>query len=219
MKRLEQSDWSASIKFRRANAEALICIDTGAFDEAIAALSRSLELAEIARDSQAKRSTLLKLAETELITGRVDDALRRCLDLEQELTGTRHRWDLEFAKALIVSAWLAKNDTTRAREAATVGWQLASQTGMSDEWADKLALLAALEGRPRSAARIAGYADANYTAKGAARRLNDVKEATRAAELSRAILGSDEYARLKSEGASFTEADIEAIAFSPADRD
>lgn len=219
MRRLENPNWSSAMKFRLSNAEALLCIDKGAFDTAIAALRRSLELAESAGDSQATRSTLLKLAECELSMERIDEALRRCLDLEQRLTGTRHRWDLSLAQALIVSAWLAKNDTERARQAALAGWSLACQIGMSDEWTDKLALLAALEGRSRQAARLLGYADATFAASGATRRASDARAKARAITLASAWLDGDEFARLKDEGASLSESDIEAIAFGPDDGD
>jgi predicted ATPase len=219
MRRLENPDWSPAMKFRLSNAKALLCIDKGDFDTAIVALRRSLELAESAGDSQARRSSLLKLAECELSMGRIDDALRRCMDLEQRLTGTRHRWDLSLAQALILSARLAKNDTERARDAARAGWSLACQIGMGDEWGDKLALLAALEGRPRHAARLIGYADASFAASGATRRASDAHAEARALMLTRARLDCDDFARLRGEGATLSESDIEAIAFSLEDGD
>jgi hypothetical protein len=89
-----------------------------------------------------------------------------------------------------------------AREAALAGWDLACQIGISDEWADMLALLAAPEGRPRRAARQIGYAEANYAASGSARRASDAHAAARALDLVRARLDSGELARLWGRGIS-----------------
>lgn len=86
---------------------------------------------------------------------------------------------------------------------------------MQPYWADYLALLAALEARPQAAARLAGHADADYTAREETRERNEA--AARARTLARAALGNAEFDRLHAEVRLLRDEQIEAIAFARTD--
>jgi hypothetical protein len=78
---------------------------------------------------------------------------------------------------------------------------------------DNLALLAALEGRIRDAAKLCGYGDAMYAANGVVRQVNEARTALRAAQLARDDIGEAEFERIKAEGAALGEDDIATLAF------
>ena len=79
--------------------------------------------------------------------------------------------------------------------------------------ADNLALLAALEGRARDAAKLCGYGDAIYAANGVVRQVNEARMATDAERLAREKIGEAEFERLKAEGAALGENNIASLAF------
>ena len=80
-----------------------------------------------------------------------------------------------------------------------------------------LALLAALEARPRTAARLLGYAEATYAAREEARETNEAAAMQRAHALARAALVDVDFKRLLAEGAVLRDADITSLAFGSAD--
>jgi hypothetical protein len=82
------------------------------------------------------------------------------------------------------------------------------------DWlADNLALLAALEGRARAAAKLCGYGDAIYAASRVVRQINEARTAMRAEQLAREKIGDAEFDRIKAEGAALGEDDIATLAF------
>jgi hypothetical protein len=84
-------------------------------------------------------------------------------------------------------------------------------------WGDALALLAAMEGRPRASALLRGYADARYAATQHTRQVAEGHTADRAEQLARAALPTGEFERLHTDGAALRDAQVEAIAFGERD--
>jgi hypothetical protein len=80
-----------------------------------------------------------------------------------------------------------------------------------------LALLAALEGRPRTAARLLGYAEATYAALEEARETNEATAIERARAMARSAIGDAAFERLHEEGATLGDADIGRLAFQSED--
>ena len=78
------------------------------------------------------------------------------MTLVTALTGTRNEYGLAYAQINLAAAWLALDDIAKAHALAQIGWPLGLRFGLQPYWADYLALLAALEARPRAAARLSG---------------------------------------------------------------
>ena len=81
------------------------------------------------------------------------------------LQGTRNEYSLAFARINLCAAHLALNDAAQARPLAQAAWPQAMRFELQHAAATYLALLAALEQRPRAAARLLGYAQAFYAAR------------------------------------------------------
>ena len=88
---------------------------------------------------------------------------------------------------------------------------------MADVFAGHLALLAALEQRPRAAARLAGHAERAFAGLGAVVEAGESISLERAKALAREALGGTDFERLHAEGAALVEADIGAIALATDD--
>jgi hypothetical protein len=82
---------------------------------------------------------------------------------------------------------------------------------------DYLSLLAALERRPRTAARIAGYADAAYEAREIIRQPSEAAARERSGASARAALDGATFERLLAEGRDLRDEQIAPLAFAPDD--
>ena len=189
----------------------------GAYDDAIELLLQKARL-----DTQAGYSEALLRGEDiigymELTAGRVDAAIARYLALQARLAGTRHLATLLLAQVHLTGAWLAKGDSAEARALAQAGWPQVLRFDAQVYAADNLALLAALEGRPRAAALLLGYADGVHAAIGKAREVNEARMARKAEGLARAALPAQEVDHLKVQGAALRHEDVAALAFGEED--
>ena len=114
---------------------------------------------------------------------------------------------------------MAHGDLDRARPLAQIGWRQAAYIPLLAHaaWPDLLALLAALEGRPRTAAKLLGAGDAGWARAG--RRPGATTRAVeeRATSMVIATLGDEAFARLRREGNVLHGEDIGAIAFATDD--
>ena len=147
----------------------------------------------------------------------MDDAVRHGLAVEMRLRGSRQQYSLAFARMNLTGAWLAKDAVAKARAMVSMGLPLAAQAFLLHVWADYLALLAVLEGRPHTAARLLGYGDAIHTAHNLVRQTNEARAAERAERLAREQLDDADFERLKSEGADLRDEDISALALDAQD--
>ncbi len=132
-----------------------------------------------------------------------------------ELHGGRNERALAYAQIHLAAAWMALGNLPRARSLAQAGWPQSLVFGLQPDGAGHLAVLAALEARPRAAARLAGYADAARSARDETREPG--QEAETAYALARLALGDAEFDRLHAEGRLLRDEQIEAIAFATTD--
>lgn len=217
LQELEDPTWPAAVRKHGALAELFFREADCAFDAAMAARQRVLALAQDAGDSTLAALAKITLPDLELRMSRTDDAVRHGAELVAQLCETRDQESLGFAYLNLVEAWLAKGAAPQARAVATKGWPLAVQFSRQFVWADILALLAAVESRPRCAARLLGYGDSAYTANAATRQVNEARASASATMLARVQLGAAEFDRLKITGAKLRDQEIAALAFALAD--
>lgn len=152
---------------------------------------------------------------TKLAAGRMADVLAEGLPLLEQMQGTRNETALAICRRAVVTALLAHDDAKRARPLAQVGWLQSARFPMLAHaaWPDLLALLAALEGRPRAAARLLGAGDASWQHSGRQRGGTSRTVVDRAESMAAGALGETALASLRREGALLRGEDVGAIAF------
>jgi hypothetical protein len=161
--------------------------------------------------------TRSNLIDAELAAGDAQAAANTGETLLADLQGGRAEKYLAFTRINLAAAWLALDHVARARDLARAGWPQARLFELQVYWANYLALLAALESRPRAAARLAGYADAGYAAREETREPNEAAAHSRACTLGRAALGDAEFDRLSAEGRLLSDEQMGAMAFATTD--
>jgi predicted ATPase/DNA-binding winged helix-turn-helix (wHTH) protein len=157
------------------------------------------------------------LIDAELAAGDARGAARSGASLVESLRGTRHEYALTFARINLMAALLALDDCGEARRVARAAWDKAPAFDVQHAAAAYLALLAALERRPRAAAQLVGYSDAIYAARDEVREANETAATNRARTLAAAALGDAAFDRLCAAGTKLRDAEIERIAFAEAD--
>ena len=214
---LEDPHWSSAVRAEGANGAACWYSARGQFDTAIEWRRRNLALQRQAGSSWLGIVAHSNLLDSLLAAGRVDEAIATGTALLTQLQGTRQLAVLPAIRLNLAAAHLSTGDTPAARELAQASLPQALRLGWQPYWADVLALLAALERRPRAAALLLGYADAAYAAIATAREVNEARAVERAAALCRASLGEAAFAQRLREGARLSDADIAPLAFATDD--
>lgn len=157
------------------------------------------------------------LIDSQLAAGDAQGAVRSGTALLESLKGTRHEYSLAFAQINVLAALLVLGDCARARPIAQAVWAKAKGFDLQHAAAAYLALLAALEARPRAAARLVGYSEACYNARQEVREANETGATDRARAIATAALGAAEFHREHGEGTGLRDADVAALAFAGAD--
>ena len=157
------------------------------------------------------------LLDAELECGHVDEAIRIGTQTLERLATTRDEWSRSIIQSNLAIAYLGLDDTVRARPLLEAVWPLAERWNMCAQCADLPPLLAALEGRVHTAARLSGYADAAVAQRALFRHPLEAAARERARELSSAALGDSLFRRLESEGAALHDGQIAALAFGTED--
>jgi predicted ATPase/DNA-binding winged helix-turn-helix (wHTH) protein len=155
-----------------------------------------------------------------LAAGRTAEVLADGLPLLEKLQGTRNETALGICRRAVVTALLANDDLARVRPLAQVGWrQDAARIPLLAHaaWPDLLALLAALESRPRAAAKLLGWGDAGWARSGRERGATTLRAIQRAESIAADALGEETFAQLRREGAHLGSDDVDAIAFAAED--
>jgi hypothetical protein len=100
-----------------------------------------------------------------------------------------------------------------------MGWHQAAHTPLLAHaaWPDLLALLAALEGRQRAAAKLLGAGDAGWARAGRQPGATTRAVVERAQSMAVAALGDETFAHLRREGALLRSEAVDAIAFAAED--
>jgi hypothetical protein len=157
------------------------------------------------------------LIDAELECGNVQAAIELGERVLAQMAGSRDEWSRMLVRSNLALGWLAVDNTVRGRELMQAVWPPALQSRLHVLCSDNLALLCALERRPRTAARLLGYADAAYGARGIVRHPVEGATRERAAVITRSALGDRVFEQLYGEGRMLRDAQIEALAFAPED--
>ncbi len=156
------------------------------------------------------------LIDAQVMVGDPQAALRTGTALIAQLQGSRDEYTLAYARLNTAIAHLALGETAAFRALAEPSWAQAAHFDLDLAWCDHLAVLAALEGRPRAAARLAGRTAASHLA-GHLTSENEARANARAQRMARQALGDGEFERQLAEGLLLRSTDIPAVAFSRAD--
>jgi predicted ATPase/DNA-binding winged helix-turn-helix (wHTH) protein len=169
-----------------------------------------------ARGSHASIATG-NLIDAELAAGHAQAAAGLGAELVESLRGTRHEYSLAFACINLLAALLAQDDAARARPVAQQAWARAEAFELQHAAAAYLALLAALEGRPRAAVQLAAYSQALYATRNEAREQNETAATLRALQRARQSLDDATFARAQAQGEALRDAEIGSVAFARED--
>lgn len=198
---LEDPAWPPGLRQMLAVAEAATLSARDRLVEAVPAWRRALDLSRAARATSL--TTLVSLADAELTIGQVDAAaghLREAAQIAAGIGQQNDRWT--FILANLTAACLMQGDMAGARTAAAEAWPHARRLDADAWWADHLALLAALEARPCTAALLLGLADAAYARIKDGRHQLETRHADDAAHRARRALGEARFDALRSAGAT-----------------
>ena len=209
-KGLERPDWPLRLRLCHVDDQRLVAKYLGRMQESLTLSRQYLQMRQEAGAGTVP--ALSGLADTELAAGQADAAVRTGLALVAQLEGTREEQELAHARLNLCAAFLALDQRPPARATAALGWKTAERFGMQAWWADYLALLAALDGRPQAAALLLGFADAAYQRTRDHREPNEAAAAARVRQRLGAILREDETATLLAAGALLPEAAVAALA-------
>ncbi len=211
MQPLEDPAWPPQRLLWGAEAAQWVARMGGDTAEALQSGRRLLAL-DRARGSHASIATG-NLIDAELAAGHAQAAARLGDELVESLRRTRHEYSLAFARINLLAALLALDDAVQARVVACEAWARAAAFELQHVAAAYLALLAAIEGRPRAAVRLAAYSQALYSARNEAREQNETAATQRALQLARHSLDDATIVRLQAEGTALNDAEIDAVAF------
>ena len=211
MRALEDPSWPPHRLVAGVDAEGALAYYLGNAAECVRHTRRRVALGPAIGDRGT--SFRVDLVDAQLAAGDAAAAARDGAQVVAMLVRLRDEDTLNFARLNLTAAWLALDELGAASIVAEAGWPQAARFDVHHMWANYLALLAALQGRPDAAARLAGYADAAYLALDDKRQPNEAAAIDRARTLARAALGDAEYDRLRAEGTTLRDTDIAAVAF------
>lgn len=202
---LERDDWPAYLRQHLAGAESIRAYHRGEMARCRDATQRQLLLAEAAGASTHADAARTNLADLELAAGRPEVAVRLGRELVTRWLGTRHARSLASARLNLAHALLACDDAAAARTVAVDGWPGAASWMLQPYWGLALALLAALEGRPRAAALLLGYADEVFRQRGERPEPNEARTRERAEGIAITALGKQTMAEIARRGALLSD--------------
>ncbi len=153
------------------------------------------------------------LIDAELNCGHVHEAVRLGEETLAQLTGAGDEWSRMMVGGNLALALLALDDVARVRALMREVWPSALRFGMHVLFADYLALLAALEKRPHTAARLAGFADAAYESRSLIRHPMERAVRERTANLVGPALGGAVFEQVLGDGRLLSGQQIAALAF------
>ncbi len=213
---LERPDWPLRLRMCHTDDRRRVAKYLGRMEES---LTLSRQYLQMRQDAGAGTVPALSgLADTELAAGQADAAVRTGLALVAQLEGTREEQELAHARLNLCAAFLALDQLQPACRTAALGWKTAERFGMQAWWADYLALLAALDGRPQAAALLLGFADAAYERTQDHREPNEAAAAARVRQRLGASQRDEDTAALRAAGALLPEAAVAALALEPGGR-
>lgn len=170
-RQLEQPGWPARLLAQGAIVEGGVLASSGDFEAARSAYRRALDHALAASERQALAATV-HIVELDVARGAIDAALQLARPLAVSLRHCGRRETRHELLVLLFAALLLAGELDEARAAGLELHELAKRLDLSRLYfaLDAMALLAASDGRPELAARIAVTADASRESHGGARR-------------------------------------------------
>lgn len=200
-----------------AQAEFIFHQTEGDLDACDAVGQRWLELTRAPGWEYERNVALSNMADLALVRGRVADAVALGRELEARLLEARQPRSLAVARTNLAMALLAADATAEARTVAEVGWPLSAGWRLEMYWGVALALLAAQEGRPRTAALLQGYAQARLAASGASLEPNEAKALQRTREMAEPALGPALFEALGRQGRDWPDERVGPVALARTD--
>jgi predicted ATPase/DNA-binding winged helix-turn-helix (wHTH) protein len=201
----EDRDWSDCVKSVRPRAVALRSYYAGDFQAATSAGRELLQMAERCGSGLLIKTTQLDLAEFARSMGRLDESMRVLAELVEIINPVQERNLAALAWINLFGTRLAAGKLADAREAARRASEHCTIAQVQHWWADGAAFLAALEGRPRAATRLIGYADAIYSARSFIRQPNELEFRQSAATASQLHLSAEQFRQLLGSGARLSD--------------
>jgi predicted ATPase/DNA-binding winged helix-turn-helix (wHTH) protein len=214
MQALEDGSWPLAVRAQGAHAAACWYSARGEFELALRWRRRCVDLYARAGHSWRHLAEQANLLDTLLASGRVTEAVSLGTELQTAQAATRFKAALPGARLNFLGALLASGDLQRARMQVEEGWPFAVRANWQAYWADHLALMAALEGRARSAALLVGASDARYEQLDVAREVNEARAWERARAQAERALGLVQSVALREAGASLDDEEIVRVALS-----
>lgn len=157
------------------------------------------------------------LIDAELEAGHVDAGVHLGERMLERLGAGRDEWSRMMVRLNLANAYLLRDDTRRARTLLQAAWPVAVRFQMRAWATDAPALLAAIERRWRTAAVLAGYADAAFTARGLLRHPIEAASRERCGALTSAALGEVDFTRLHRIGQGLADEQFPSLAFASDD--
>ena len=218
--RIRQPVWSAYVLLNGSAAQAWLCLMTQDTAGAMRWFKEQAAMSTIAGLDNAL--AVLNIGRIQLALGQTDEALELTKGLVDRFRGDRNQLMFAMSLTSLCIALLLRNESANARTALTELLPLARQFEILPQWADAAALLAAQEGRARSAALLAGFADVAFCHTGQVREAADqtrLEDALHAAAMKAAHPARDDIAlqRLRACGAGCAPEELAVLAFAVED--
>jgi tetratricopeptide (TPR) repeat protein len=201
---LETTGWPRTLA---AAYSAQLCIEAtlGRFELARAAGEKAAQLCEMTGAERFRGVVAGNRIELSIETGDLDQAVATARTVARQLLDTSHCDARGFVLGLLTAALTAQGDLDGALEAGRDAAPLLRDSGVLFWLFDHLALRAALAGRAKEAAYIAGYADAVHETFGRPREPMGRRAVDRLNAMLDDALSAPQIAGLRRIGAQMTE--------------
>ena len=210
MKALERSDWTARVRFWGMRAHAYGAMRDGRLADVGTSLEQALELARASGSRSLTVRTLSNLADHALAAGDT----RRAIEIGRELVrDARGDYNMLVVEGNLANALLHEGRIAEARGviASLHEKSRAAQWDTFGTFAPVFALLAASEGRLRSAARLLGYAEMRYRTMSENAEPNEIAARDLASKRVAAGLAPEEARALMAQGERLSEDEVSAL--------
>ncbi len=201
---LEPAGWLRTLA-NAYNMQLVIETIRGRFDAARMAQKKAEHVCEMVGAERIALAVAANLVQHALEKRDIDRAISAGHEVLGRLRDTPHSDLCGFVLGVLAVAFTARGDLSEARTAAREAAPLLYDEGSLFWLFDHLALLAALGGRAKDAALIAGYSNAVYEKFGRTREPMGYQAMERTASLLRDTLADEEIAPLQRLGAQLSE--------------
>ena len=202
---LECREWPARLRWSGANSRNDVASNLGEYAGYRQRCLAALALAQEAGDARRVARTRLNLADQALLAGDVDYAIETGRQVVAELCELDQPAALGWALSNLCAAYLVARDSASAIDAARRALPLMWDNGWGVDLLNHVALIATQQGRHRIAARLLGYADAEYAANGDRALVNEARLAEVAKANTVEVLGVAEVEQNRALGAHMSQ--------------